>query len=81
VTTSAPRPWGLTRMRRFPASAVVAASTIVLDPESQTGVWSGPEGPPGMARHKRSETSKETTTRTSLDGGPDEGSDQAGDTD
>jgi hypothetical protein len=35
----------------------------------------------GSARHKRSETSKETKPKTSLDGTTDEGSDQEGDTD
>lgn len=77
------RPWGLTRMRLFPESAVVTGSTVVLDAESQTGRWVGPDGAgvPSLDRHKRSETSKETKPRTSLDGTTDEGSDQEGDTD
>lgn len=83
MTTQVPRPWGLTRMRPFPVSAVVTALTVVLDPESQTGSWSGSNGQtvPSLDRHKRSETSAETATRTSLDGTSDEGSDQQGDTD
>lgn len=83
MTNLAPRPWGLTRMRPFPVSAVVNASAVVLDPESQTGRWSKPDGhgAPSMDRHKRSETSKETKPKTSLDGNTDEGSDQEGDTD
>ncbi|WP_240969654.1 putative ATP-grasp-modified RiPP [Actinacidiphila epipremni] len=70
-------------MRPFPVSAVVAAATVVLDAESQTGRWVGPDGSVavGSARHKRSETSKETKPKTSLDGTTDEGSDQEGDTD
>ncbi|QES39552.1 hypothetical protein DEJ48_39075 [Streptomyces venezuelae] len=75
-------PWGLTRMRQFPEVALPAAE-VVLDPESQTGRRMGPDGLeiPALDRHKRSETSKETSTKTSLDGTPDEGSDQDGDTD
>ncbi|MFI2432348.1 putative ATP-grasp-modified RiPP [Streptomyces sp. NPDC018693] len=59
------------------------APTVVLDPESRTGRWIGPGGPdvPSLDRHKRSETSKETRPKTSLDGNTDEGSDQEGDTD
>ncbi|MFE0257268.1 putative ATP-grasp-modified RiPP [Streptomyces sp. NPDC059010] len=70
-------------MRPFPTTAVLTAATVVLDPETQTGLWIGPDGLelPTMDRHKRSETSTETTTKTSLDGNTDEGSDQSGDTD
>lgn len=70
-------------MKRFPATAVLGAAEIVLDPASQTGKWIGADGSelPEMARHKRSETSKETKTKTSLDGNRDEGNDQEGDTD
>ncbi|SHI25287.1 putative ATP-grasp-modified RiPP [Streptomyces sp. 3214.6] len=77
------KPWGLSRMKPFPASAVLSAATVVLDPESQTGRWVGPDGlsVPCMDRHKRSETSKETATKTSLDGNTDQGSDQQGDSD
>ncbi|MEV0254775.1 putative ATP-grasp-modified RiPP [Streptomyces sp. NPDC050732] len=69
-------------MRPFPEAALPAAE-VVLDPESQTGLWLGPDGLeiPVLDRHKRSETSKETTTKTSMDGTPDQGSDQDGDTD
>lgn len=83
MTTLAPRPWGLTRMRPFPETAVAATATVELDPESQTGRWIGPDGLklPSLERHKRSETSSETTTKTSADGNIDEGSDQQGDTD
>jgi putative ATP-grasp target RiPP len=85
VSTRTRRPWGLTRMKRFPATAVLSSGEIVLDPASQTGKWSGADGSevPEMARHKRSETSKETKTKTSLDGNGnrDEGNDQEGDTD
>lgn len=79
----ATKPWGLSRMKPFPATAVLDAATVVLDPKSQTGRWIGPDsrGVPSMDRHKRSETAKETNTRTSLDGNTDEGSDQAGDSD
>ncbi|WP_435174770.1 putative ATP-grasp-modified RiPP [Actinacidiphila sp. bgisy145] len=83
MTYSTPKPWGLTRMRPFPVSAAVVAGNVVLDAESQTGRWIGPDecSAQSMARHKRSETSKETKTKTSLDGNSDEGSDQEGDTD
>ncbi|MGY3676872.1 putative ATP-grasp-modified RiPP [Streptomyces sp. TE33382] len=62
---------------------VLPAAEVVLDPLTQTGRWVDMDGldVPVMDRHKRSETSKETKTRTSLDGTPDEGSDQEGDTD
>ncbi|MEV0278531.1 putative ATP-grasp-modified RiPP [Streptomyces sp. NPDC050610] len=70
-------------MRPFPTTAVLAAATVVLDPQSQMGRWVGPDGRgvPVLERHKRSETSVETKTKTSLDGTPDEGSDQDGDND
>ncbi|WP_327314812.1 putative ATP-grasp-modified RiPP [Streptomyces sp. NBC_01235] len=70
-------------MKPFPASAALTAATVVLDPESQTGRWVGPDGRdvPCMDRHKRSETSKETATKTSPDGNTDQGSDQQGDSD
>lgn len=76
-------PWGLTRMKPFPATAVLPVSHVVLDPVSQTGKWLRADGLDAtvMDRHRRSETSKETATKTSLDGNPDQGSDQEGDTD
>jgi putative ATP-grasp target RiPP len=76
-------PWGVTRMRPYPDTAVLPAAEVVLDPATQTGRWIGPDGLgiPLTARHKKSETSKETKTKTSLDGTQDEGSDQEGDTD
>ena len=73
-------PWGATRMRHYPEIVVLPASGIVLDPETQTGRWTGP-GIATMDRHKRSETSNETKTQTSSDGNTDEGSDQSGDSD
>lgn len=77
------RPWGLTRMKPFPAAAVLTAATVVLDADRQVGRWVGPDGldVPELDRHKRSETCKETKTRTSLDGATGEGSDQQGDSD
>ncbi|MEV2193516.1 putative ATP-grasp-modified RiPP [Streptomyces phaeochromogenes] len=76
-------PFGLSRMRPFPDAVVLDPATVVLDPETQTGRWLGPDGLdiPELDRHKRSETSKETRTKTSLDGSPDEGGDQQGDSD
>jgi putative ATP-grasp target RiPP len=70
-------------MRPFPAVAVLDAAAVVLDPETQTGRWIGRDGlaAPALTRHKRSETSQETNTKTSLDGNTDQGSDQSGDTD
>jgi putative ATP-grasp target RiPP len=70
-------------MRPFPVSAVLTAAVVELDPESQTGRWKEPDehGTPRMDRHKRSETSKETKPKTSLDGNTDEGTDQEGDVD
>ncbi|MEU2729591.1 putative ATP-grasp-modified RiPP [Streptomyces griseoviridis] len=70
-------------MRPYPEAVVLPAAEVVLDPVTQTGRWTGPDGgdSPLMSRHKRSETSKETKTKTSMDGTPDEGSDQIGDTD
>jgi putative ATP-grasp target RiPP len=76
-------PWGLTRMKPYPDTAVLPAAEVVLDPVTQIGRWIRPDGldVPVMDRHKRSETSKETNTKTSLDGNTDQGSDQEGDTD
>ncbi|TWV42676.1 putative ATP-grasp-modified RiPP [Streptomyces misionensis] len=76
-------PWGVGRMRPFPATAVLPAASMVLNAETQTADWSAPDDVPVLAmdRHRRSETSKETSTQTSLDGTPDQGSDQAGDSD
>ncbi|MFF9345739.1 putative ATP-grasp-modified RiPP [Streptomyces sp. NPDC014734] len=81
--TTATVPWGLTRMRRYPDAVSLPGATVTVDPVTQTGRWIGPDGDvlPATARHKRSETSKETSTKTSLDGAPDQGSDQEGDTD
>lgn len=73
-------PWGATRMRPYPEVVVLPAADVVLDPDTQTGRWTGP-GIATMDRHKRSETSNETKTRTSADGNTDEGSDQSGDSD
>ncbi|QHC30115.1 putative ATP-grasp-modified RiPP [Streptomyces sp. HF10] len=77
------KPWGLGRMRPYPAAAVLPAARPVLDPGTQVPVWAAPDGTPlpVEARHKRSETSQETSTKTSLDGTPDQGSDQNGDAD
>lgn len=76
-------PWGLTRMKPFPETAVLPATEVVLDPATQTGRWVGPDGldVPVLDRHKRSQTSRETSTRTSMDGTSDQGSDQEGDSD
>lgn len=76
-------PWGLRRMRPYPAAAVLSAARPILDSHTQVPEWTGPDGAPLTveARHKRSETSQETSTKTSLDGAPDQGSDQNGDTD
>ncbi|MEU9190135.1 putative ATP-grasp-modified RiPP [Streptomyces sp. NPDC048484] len=70
-------------MRPFPATAVLAAASVVLDPDSQTArqIDLGGLDLPTLDRHKRSETSKETKPKTSMDGNTDEGSDQEGDTD
>ncbi|MFD9483655.1 putative ATP-grasp-modified RiPP [Streptomyces sp. NPDC059991] len=70
-------------MRPFPDVVMLPAAEVVLDPERQTGRWLSPDGieAPVMDRHKRSETSKETSTKTSLDGTPDQGTDQEGDSD
>ncbi|MET7888563.1 putative ATP-grasp-modified RiPP [Streptomyces avermitilis] len=76
-------PWGLGRMRPYPAAAVLPAARPVLDPRTQVPTWVDPDGTPvpAEAKHKRTETSKETSTKTSLDGTPDQGSDQQGDSD
>ncbi|MFY4719243.1 putative ATP-grasp-modified RiPP [Streptomyces sp. LaBMicrA B280] len=77
------KPWGLGRMRPYPAAAVLPAARPFLDPGTQVPAWVAPDGTPLAVetRHKRSETSRETSTKTSLDGTPDQGSDQNGDTD
>ncbi|MGX1541859.1 putative ATP-grasp-modified RiPP [Streptomyces adustus] len=76
-------PWGLGRMRPYPAASVLPAARPVLDPDTQVTVWGDPDGSPLTmeAKHKRSETSQETSSKTSLDGTPDQGSDQNGDSD
>ncbi|QFQ97582.1 putative ATP-grasp-modified RiPP [Streptomyces phaeolivaceus] len=76
-------PWGVSRMNPFPPAEVLPAARAVLDAETQTAAWVDPGGTllPTLDKHKRSETSKETTTKTSLDGASDQGSDQQGDSD
>ncbi|MFE3198948.1 putative ATP-grasp-modified RiPP [Embleya sp. NPDC059237] len=78
-----PTPWGVRRMEPFPPAEVVPYTRVVLDADTQTGRWLTAEGAevPLMDRHKRTETSRETKTKTSLDGNSDQGSDQEGDTD
>ncbi|WP_232110306.1 putative ATP-grasp-modified RiPP [Streptomyces buecherae] len=70
-------------MRPYPRTTVLPAVQVVLDSATQTGRRVDAEGRyvPLTNRHKRSETNKETETKTSLDGTPDQGSDQEGDTD
>ncbi|MQS39353.1 putative ATP-grasp-modified RiPP [Streptomyces katsurahamanus] len=79
--TSPVTPWGLTRMKPFPSATALPYATVVLDPETQTGRWIDRNGipVPVLDKHKRSETSKETETQTSLDGKTDQGHDQKGD--
>ncbi|MFJ8085370.1 putative ATP-grasp-modified RiPP [Streptomyces sp. NPDC096205] len=81
--TSRLAPWGIDRMKPFPRAAVLPAARAVLDAETQTAQWVQPDGSsePLMDKHKRSETPSETSTKTSLDGTPDQGSDQSGDSD
>jgi putative ATP-grasp target RiPP len=76
-------PWGLRRMKPYPTGTRLTETRVVMDPDTQTGIWTTGTGAPFPARerHKRTETSKETSTRTSLDGNSDEGSDQQGDGD
>jgi putative ATP-grasp target RiPP len=83
VMNEAEVPWGVSRMRPYPETIALPAAEIVLDPATQTGRWTDPDGidVPVTIRHKRSETNRETHTKTSLDGTPDQGSDQEGDTD
>ncbi|MFG3287233.1 putative ATP-grasp-modified RiPP [Streptomyces sp. NPDC048179] len=83
ITSTKLAPWGVTRMRPFPAVAVLPAIHPVLNADTQVPDWFDPDGKlaPKMDKHKKSETSKETTTKTSLDGTPDQGSDQNGDSD
>lgn len=83
MTEHSTTPWGLNRMQPFPKVARLPRVTVELDPETQTGKWLDVNGRelPVLDKHKRSETSKETRTKTSLDGAPDQGSDQEGDSD
>lgn len=83
MTHPAVRPWGLTRMEPFPAAEEVPFATVVLDPRTQTGLWLDEDGLelPALDKHRRSNTSKETKQKTSLDGNKDEGSDQESDND
>ncbi|MCK1796880.1 putative ATP-grasp-modified RiPP [Streptomyces sp. XM4193] len=78
-----PAPWGTSRMRPYPSVIAAPATGLVLDHATQTARWVDPDGVriPTLDRHRRSQTSKETSTRTSLDGTTDEGSDQEGDSD
>ncbi|MGW2369595.1 putative ATP-grasp-modified RiPP [Streptomyces sp. NPDC001667] len=76
-------PWGLTRMAPFPDAVRLPYEQLVLDPDTQIPRRLDERGEPVplMDKHKRSETSKETATKTSLDGTSDQGSDQEGDVD
>ncbi|GAA2664844.1 putative ATP-grasp-modified RiPP [Streptomyces lunalinharesii] len=81
--TTTPASWGLDRMQSFPSTTVMPCTRIVLDPRTQTARWLAEDGSalPVMDKHKASETSKETSTATSLDGNRDEGHDQSADSD
>ncbi|MCC3770549.1 putative ATP-grasp-modified RiPP [Streptomyces sp. UNOC14_S4] len=83
MPTASALPWGLTRMAPFPEAVRIPYAKLVLDPDTQIARPVDENGMPVpvLDRHKRSETSKETATKTSLDGTPDQGSDQEGDTD
>jgi putative ATP-grasp target RiPP len=83
VSLQSALPWGLTRMAPFPEEAPAPAPHIVLDPVTQSARWLNCDGAelPAWERHKKSETARETSTRTSLDGTSDQGSDQSGDSD
>jgi putative ATP-grasp target RiPP len=77
-------PFGLSLMRPFPDTTDdVPLPVIEIDATTQVGVWFDTDGRPlpPDAKHKRSETNKETSTNTSLDGKRDQGMDQSGDQD
>ncbi|MEU5834032.1 putative ATP-grasp-modified RiPP [Streptomyces diacarni] len=49
-------------MQPYPQTVVFPAARVVLDPVTQTSRWLSPEGTDLLtARHKRSETSQETS--------------------
>ncbi|MEU4206018.1 putative ATP-grasp-modified RiPP [Streptomyces sp. NPDC026294] len=84
MSVPVPAPWGLSRMKPYPACAVATTpSRLELDEATQTVRWLEADGSelPTLDRHKKSETSKETNTSTSLDGNTDQGHDQDGDED
>ena len=76
-------PFGLTLMRPYPDTETVPLPVVEIDPVTQVGLWFDVNGQPMSpdAKHRKSETNKETATKTSLDGNTDQGSDQSGDTD
>ncbi|QDY77494.1 putative ATP-grasp-modified RiPP [Streptomyces qinzhouensis] len=75
-------PWGLTRMRPFPAVAVVSVRAVGLDPLTQTAIYEDAAGHRlEMGKHSATHRCVETKTQTSRgDGsGPsnvDQGHDQ-----
>lgn len=81
VTTE---PFGLRRMRPYPPEAAIPYARVILDSDRQIGCWLDQNGQPTPAlddKHKKSQTWKKTSPKTSLDGNKDEGSDQDGDED
>lgn len=70
------RPWGLDRLRPYPAIVKLPFVTVVIDPTSQTGVFRDHLGQKvEMGKHGTS-SATETATATNLDSQPDQGHDQ-----
>lgn len=70
------RPWGLGRLGPYPTTAKLPFATVVIDPDSQTGVFRDHLGEVvEMGKHGTS-TGTETSTSTNLDSQPDQGHDQ-----
>jgi putative ATP-grasp target RiPP len=84
VTVTTAAAFGLSRMQPFPDTTPVPYRYVELDPASQTARYLDGNGNPIPAwdKHRKSGTSKETSTITGdCSGGADQGHDQAGDTD
>jgi len=70
------RPWGLRRLGPYPTAAQMPFTSVAIDPDTQTGVFSDRDGlVVEMGKHGTSSATS-TSTVTNLDSRNDVGSDQ-----
>ncbi|GAA4060247.1 putative ATP-grasp-modified RiPP [Actinomadura miaoliensis] len=65
------RPWGLTRLSPFAKVSAFPPYTMVLDPETQTGLCIMEDGSIVSAKHRKSNRATETRTQAGKGDGGD----------